>query len=227
MQKMINEIILILIILPFYRIYSDVTSPGLTTRLSKYASDINNKLLHQSQYGMGHFPKVNLNASPTPLINTKTAKMRMPVTVRIAQPDAIRYSSQEKHKILNMVCHPETPNSPNVVQALREISLKRHASREDVTSELVKKQRTDGIYSEELETLEEMTQKRTRDESSKSDEEISPSHMSARPIKRSKGQSCNDILNSFSSSVHVLSGVKRKASKFLSFEHIIPILYLL
>lgn len=169
---------------------------------------------------MGHFPKVNLNASPTPLINTKAAKMRMPVTVRIAQPDAMRYSSSERHKMLNMVCHPEN-KSPNVVQALREISLKRHASREDVTSELVKKQRTDGIFSEELETLEEMTQKRARDESSKSDEEASPSHLSSRPLKRSKAQSCNDILNSLSSSMHVLSGVKRKASKSSPFQGLI------
>lgn len=193
-----------------------MTSPGLTTRLSKYASEINNKLLQQPQYGMGHFPKVNLNPTPTPLINTKTAKMRMPVTVRIAQPEAIsNLSSSERRKILSKTCHSDSQiSSPNVVQALREISLKRHASREDVTADLVKKQRTDGIYSDELENLEEMTQKRARDESSKSDEELSPSHSSSRPLKRTKGQSCNDILNSFSSSVHVFSGVKRKASKF-------------
>lgn len=165
---------------------------------------------------MGHFPKVNLNASPTPLINTKAAKMRMPVTVRIAQPEAIRYSQSERHKMLSMTCNSDSQvSSPNVVQALREISLKRHASREDVTSDLVKKQRTDGIYSDELENLEEMTQKRARDESSKSDEELSPSHSSSRPLKRTKGQSCNDILNSFSSSIHVFSGVKRKASKYI------------
>lgn len=196
------------------KVYTDVTSPGLTTRLSKYASEINNKLLQQPQYGMGHFPKVNLNPTPTPLINTKTAKMRMPVTVRIAQPEAIsNLSSSERRKILSKTCHSDSQiSSPNVVQALREISLKRHASREDVTADLVKKQRTDGIYSDELENLEEMTQKRARDESSKSDEELSPSHSSSRPLKRTKGQSCNDILNSFSSSVHVFSGVKRKAT---------------
>ncbi|XP_051172159.1 nuclear pore complex protein DDB_G0274915-like [Leptopilina boulardi] len=195
------------------KVYTDVTSPGLTTRLSKYASEISSKLLQQPQYGMGHFPKVNLNASPTPLINTKTAKMRMPVTVRIAQPEAIRYSPSERRKMLSMTCHSDSQiSSPNVVQALREISLKRHASREDVTSDFVKKQRTDVIYSDELENLEEMTQKRARDESSKSDEELSPSHSGSRPLKRTKGQSCNDILNSFSSSVHVFSGVKRKAT---------------
>lgn len=194
------------------KVYADVTSPGLSTRLTKYATEANNKLTHQSQYATGQFPKVNLSTSPMPLIIAKSTKMRTPVTVRIAPPDANRYLPSEKQKILSEICHLENrATMPNVVQVLREISLKRHASQEDITSELIKKQRTDGTFSDDLETLEEMTQKRPRDDSSKSEEDISPQKRILRPTKRSKIPSCYDVLNSFSSSIHVPSGVKRKA----------------
>ncbi|KAK2583339.1 hypothetical protein KPH14_009338 [Odynerus spinipes] len=186
--------------------YTDVTSPGLTTRLTKYAAEANNKLTHQSQYGTGQFPKVNLNVSPIPLINTKSPKIRGPVTVRIAPPG--------RQKSCVNPCNSKPKKPLNVVEVLREISLKRHASREDVMSDLVKKQRIDSIFVNDVENFEETKQKRGRDESSKSEEEISPQNKNVRPTKRSKTPSCYDILRSLSSSIHVSSGIKRKAADF-------------
>ncbi|XP_043277811.1 nuclear pore complex protein DDB_G0274915-like [Venturia canescens] len=196
------------------KVYSDVTSPGLTTRLTKYATEANTKLTHQSQYGTGQFPRVNLNSSPLPLINAKTGgKTRMTVTVRIAPPETGRNVKYERKQILSEICQAEKKEQQqsSVVQVLREISLKRHASREDVTYETAKKQRTEGVHSEGLENLDEMMQKRGRDDSSKSEEEVSPHGKPLRPAKRSKMPSCHDILSSLSSSINVSSGVKRKA----------------
>ncbi|XP_076663564.1 uncharacterized protein LOC143366389 isoform X2 [Andrena cerasifolii] len=188
------------------KVYSDVTSPGLTARLTKYATEASNKLIHQSQYRVGQFPKVNLQASPVPLINAKSAKTRTPVTVRVAPP--------EKQKFLSDLYNAKgTCDSPLVALDSRELSLKRHASREDVASDLAKKQRTDSIVNTELEAQDEMKQKRSR-ESSKSEEDTSPQNKTARPMKRTKTPSCYDILNSLSSSKHVISGVKRKARDF-------------
>lgn len=99
----------------------------------------------------------------------------------------------------------------SVVQVLREISLKRHASsREDISFDVAKKQRTDD---REM-VLEEIKQKRSRDDSSKSEEELSPQNKSVRPTKRTKTRSCYDILSSLSSSTHVSSGIKRKAGEY-------------
>ncbi|XP_015108873.1 nuclear pore complex protein Nup214 [Diachasma alloeum] len=189
--------------------YTDITSPGLTSRLTKYATEATTKL-RQSPYGTGQFPKVNLSSSPTPLINSKTGKMRLPVTVRIAPPDT-RYSPPERQRMISDICQDPPRTPPTVAQVLRDMSLKRHASREDVAAELIKKQRTDGLYGDELENLEEMTQKRAREDSSRSDEDISIDNTSLRPVKRTKKPSCYDILNSLSSSTNVNSGVKRKA----------------
>lgn len=190
-----------------------MSSPGLTTRLTKYATEAKNKLTHQSQYGTGQFPKVNLYANPIPLLNAKLTKMRMPVTVRVAPPDVTKYSPPERQKILSNVCHTENRSPTSVVQVLREISLKRHASTDDVSFDIAKKQRTE-YFNEEREILEENKQKRSRDESSKSDEDLSPQSKSVRPAKRTKTRSCYDILNSLSSSVHVPAGVKRKAGRY-------------
>ncbi|KYM93840.1 PREDICTED: nuclear pore complex protein DDB_G0274915 [Cyphomyrmex costatus] len=196
------------------KVYTDVSSPGLTTRLTKYATEAKNTLTHQSQYGTGQFPKVNLYANPIPLLNAKLTKMRMPVTVRVAPPDVTKYSPPEKQKMLSNVCHMENRSPTSVVQVLREISLKRHASTEDVSFDVAKKQRTE-FFNEERETiLEENKQKRSRDESSKSDEDLSPQSKSIRPAKRTKTRSCFDIINSLSSSAHVAGGVKRKAVDF-------------
>ncbi|KYM81845.1 hypothetical protein ALC53_07637 [Atta colombica] len=196
------------------KVYTDVSSPGLTTRLTKYATEAKNKLTHQSQYATGQFPKVNLHASPIPLLNAKLTKMRMPVTVRVAPPDVTKYSPPEKQKILSNICHMENRSPTSVVQVLREISLKRHASTEDVSFDVAKKQRTE-FFNEERETiLEENKQKRSRDESSKSDEDLSPQTKSIRPAKRTKTRSCFDIINSLSSSAQVAGGVKRKAVDF-------------
>lgn len=104
-----------------------------------------------------------------------------------------------------------------LLQALKEISLKRHASRDDV-SDLIKKQRTEMSYQDELGNLEEMTQKRARDDSPKSDEDVSSDYKNLRPKKRTKTPSCNDIINSLSSSIHVFSGTKRKAG-MLQFDY--------
>ncbi|XP_072758217.1 uncharacterized protein [Anoplolepis gracilipes] len=197
------------------KVYTDVTSPGLTTRLTKYATEAKNKLIHQSQYGAGQFPKVNLYANPIPLLNTKSTKMRMPVTVRVAAPDVTKYSPPERQKILSNICHTENRSPRNVVQVLKEISLKRHASTEDVNFDVAKKQKTDSFFNEERELiLEENKQKRGRDESSKSEEDLSPQNKSVRPAKRTKTRSCYDILNSLSSSKHVATGIKRKAVDF-------------
>lgn len=192
-----------------------MTSPGLTTRLTKYATEAKSKLIHQSQYGAGQFPKVNLYASPIPLLNAKSTKMRMPVTVRIAAPDVTKYSPPERQKILSNICHAENRSPTSVVQVLKEISLKRHASTEDVSFDVAKKQKTDNFFNEERElVLEENKQKRSRDESSKSEEDFSPQSKSVRPAKRTKTRSCYDILNSLSSSMHVATGIKRKAGKY-------------
>ncbi|XP_070153597.1 uncharacterized protein [Polyergus mexicanus] len=197
------------------KLYTDVTSPGLTTRLTKYAREAKSKLTHQSQYGAGQFPKVNLYAGPVPLLNAKTTKMRMPVTVRVAAPDVTKYSPPERQKILSNICHTENRSPTSVVQVLKEISLKRHASTEDVSFDVAKKQKTDSFFNEERELmLEENKQKRGRDDSSKSEEDLSPQSKSVRPAKRTKTRSCYDILNSLSSSVHVATGVKRKAVDF-------------
>lgn len=192
-----------------------MSSPGLTTRLTKYATEAKNKLTHQSRYGTGQFPKVNLHAGPVPVLNTKSTKMRMPVTVRLAPPEVARYSPPERQRLLSNIRHAPSKSSTNVVQVLREISLKRHASREDVTFDVAKKQRTEDLFDEETEmVLEETKQKRARDDS-RSEEELSPQNISIRPAKkRTKTRSCYDILNSLSSSVHVSSGVKRKASEY-------------
>ncbi|XP_014474473.1 PREDICTED: nuclear pore complex protein Nup214-like [Dinoponera quadriceps] len=198
------------------KMYADVSSPGLTTRLTKYATEAKSKLTHQSHYGTGQFPKVNLYANPVPLLNTKSTKMRMPVTVRLAPPEVARYSPPERQRILSNIRHtPNNKSTTNVVQVLREISLKRHASREDVTFDVAKKQRTEDLFDEETEmVLEETKQKRARDDS-RSEEELSPQNISIRPAKkRTKTQSCYDILNSLSSSIHVSPGVKRKAIDF-------------
>ncbi|XP_043498581.1 nuclear pore complex protein DDB_G0274915-like [Polistes fuscatus] len=189
--------------------YTDITSPGLTLRLTKYAAEANNKLTHQSQYSAGQFPKVNLHASPIPLINTKFTKIRGPVTVRVAPPETTKYSPQERQKILSDICQSENKSPSSVVQVLKEISLKRHASREDVTTDIVKKQRTDNMLINEVDNFEETKQKRGREESPKSDDDNSSKNL--RPTKRSKTPSCYDILRSLSSSIHVATGIKRKA----------------
>jgi len=137
----------------------------------------------------------------------------MPVTVRVAPPDVTKYSPPERQKILSNVCHTENRSPTSVVQVLREISLKRHASTEDVNFDVAKKQRTEFFNEEREMILEENRQKRSRDESSKSDEDFSPQNKSVRPAKRTKTRSCYDILNSLSSSVHVAAGVKRKAGR--------------
>ena len=138
----------------------------------------------------------------------------MPVTVRVAPPDVTKYSPPEKQKILSNICHMENRSPTSVVQVLREISLKRHASTEDVSFDVAKKQRTE-FFNEERETiLEENKQKRSRDESSKSDEDLSPQTKSIRPAKRTKTRSCFDIINSLSSSAQVAGGVKRKAGRY-------------
>lgn len=193
-------------------------SPGLTTRLTKYATEAKSKLNHQSQYATGQFPRVNLHAGPVPMLTTKLTKLRMPVTVRVAPPDAVKYSPPERQKILSNICHTENKSPTSVVQVLREISLKRHASREDISFDMAKKQKTEGFFNEEREmALEEIKQKRTRDDVSKSEEDLSPQNKS-RPAKRTKTRSCYDILNSLSSSIHwtpvVATGVKRKAGKY-------------
>lgn len=197
-----------------YRVYTDVSSPGLTTRLTKYATEANNKLTHQSQYGTGQFPRVNINASPIPLLNARATKMRMPVTVRVAAPDVIRYSSPERKKMLSNICHMENKSPTSVVQVLRDISLKRHASGDDVTFDVAKKQKIDSLFNEEQEVPQESRQKRCRDDSCTSEDDFSPRNVSIRPAKRTKTPSCYDILNSLSSSIHVTPGIKRKASKY-------------
>lgn len=199
-----------------YRVYTDVSSPGLTTRLTKYATDAKSKLNYQSQYSIGQFPKVNLQANSIPLLNPKMGKMRMPVTVRVAPPDVAKYSSPERQKILTNICHIENKSPTSVVQVLKEISLKRHASTEDVSFDVAKKQKTDSFFSDRRETiLEENKQKRSRDDS-KSDEDLSPQNKSIRPAKRTKTRSCYDILNSLSSSIRGdgTTGIKRKASQY-------------
>lgn len=142
-------------------------------------------------------------------------KTRMPATVRVAPSHTIRYSPPSKQNILSNVRHSDNScSSPSVAQALREISLKRHASREDVAFDPAKKQRRDIVASKEFEVQDETKQKRSREESLKSEEDISPqSNKIVRPTKRTKTPSCYDIINSLSSSKHVVSGVKRKASK--------------
>ncbi|XP_046479364.1 uncharacterized protein [Neodiprion pinetum] len=193
--------------------YSDVTSPGLSTRLAKYATEANNKLTHQSQYATGQFPKVNLSVSPLPLINMKNVKVRTPVTVRIAPPETSRYSPPERQRIISDICKAENRAPQSVVQVLREISLKRHASRDDVSLDLAKKQRTEDIYEDNLDDLVEMTQKRTREDSPNSEEEEDLlRNNQLRPVKKTKTPSCFDVLNSLSSSNQYSSGIKRKAS---------------
>ncbi|XP_046743532.1 nuclear pore complex protein DDB_G0274915-like [Diprion similis] len=194
--------------------YSDVTSPGLSTRLARYATEANSKLTHQSQYATGQFPKVNLSVSPLPLINMKNAKVRTPVTVRIAPPDTSRYSPPERQRVIADICKAENRGPQSVVQVLREISLKRHASRDDVSLDLAKKQRTESIYEDNLDDLEEMTQKRSREDSPNSEEEEDLlRNNQLRPVKKTKTPSCYDVLNSLSSSnQYSSSGVKRKAS---------------
>ncbi|XP_011497188.1 PREDICTED: putative GPI-anchored protein PB15E9.01c [Ceratosolen solmsi marchali] len=201
------------------KIYTDVSSPGFTTRLTKYAAEANNKLTHQPQYGTGQFPKVNLHASPTPLLSPKIARARIPVTVRVAPPEIINYSPtdshshQERHKMFPNNSGPELKEStscPNIDPVLKKISLKRHASREDML-DIAKKQRAEKMYYGQLENLEEMMQKRSRDESMTSEDDLSPQSKTQRPTKRSKASSCHDILHSLSSSLNVFSGVKRKA----------------
>nr|XP_033202147.1 putative GPI-anchored protein pfl2 isoform X1 [Bombus vancouverensis nearcticus] len=198
------------------KVYNDVTSPGLTARLTKYATEASNKLAHQSKYRVGQFPKVNLHASSVPLINVKSMKTRTPTTVRVAPSHTIRYSPPSKQNILSNVRHSDNScSSPSVAQALREISLKRHASREDVAFDPAKKQRRDIVASKEFEVQDETKQKRSREESLKSEEDSSPqSNKIVRPTKRTKTPSCYDIINSLSSSKHVVSGVKRKARDF-------------
>ncbi|KAK1127676.1 hypothetical protein K0M31_003172 [Melipona bicolor] len=198
------------------KVYNDVTSPGLTARLTKYATEASNKLTHQSKYRVGQFPKVNLHANAVPVINVKSMRTRTPVTVNVAPSHAARYSSPSKQNILSNLCHSDDSySSPNVAQALREISLKRHASREDVISDFAKKQRRDVVPSgKEFEIQEEVKQKRSRDDSLKSEDDTSPQSKIIRPAKRTKAPSCYDIINSLSSSRHVVSGVKRKARDF-------------
>jgi hypothetical protein len=191
--------------------------------LTKYAAEANNKLTHQPQYGTGQFPKVNLHACPTPVLSPKIARARIPVTVRIAPPEIINYSSadshahQERHKMFSNSSGSELKESascPSVDSVHKKMSLKRHASREDVL-DMAKKQRAEKMYYGQLENLEEMMQKRARDESITSEDDLSPQSKTQRPNKRSKASSCHDILNSLSSSLNVFSGVKRKASKYL------------
>lgn len=186
-------------------------------RLTKYATqvDANSKLTHQPQYGTGQFPKVNMHANPIPLLNAKLRKMRLPVTVRVAPPDIAKYSPPERQKILSNICHVENKSPTSVVQVLREISLKRHASMEDVSFDVAKKQKTESFFNEEREmVIEENKQKRGRNDSSISDEDLSPLSKSLRPAKRTKTRSCYDILNSLSSSIHVPVGIKRKAGEY-------------
>lgn len=191
-----------------FRTYTDIRSPGLTSRLTKYAAEANTKLIHQSQYRSGQFPKINLSSSPIPIVNLKSTNLNTPVKVRIAQPKT-KYSSPDKHKLLSSCKVNKSIKTSSVEQVLREISLKRHASTDDI-SDFIKKQRTD-----ELENFEkEISQKRGRDESSRSEDDISIDKTSIRPIKKTKKPSCYDVLSSLSSSSNMVCGVKRKAELF-------------
>ncbi|XP_076278517.1 uncharacterized protein LOC143208214 [Lasioglossum baleicum] len=197
------------------KVYQDVTSPGLAGRLTKYAAEASNRLTHQSQYQVGQFPKVNLQGSPVPLINAKCIKTKTPVIVRVAPPDAVRYSPSGKQKILSNMCGlDDSLDLESVPYGFREMPLKRHAEREEIAFDLAKKQRTGGIPANEIETLDETKQKRSRDESSRSEEDISPQNKTVRPAKRTKTPSCYDILHSLSSSRNLVSGIKRKARDF-------------
>nr|QGW50407.1 sensory neuron membrane protein s1 [Chouioia cunea] len=197
------------------KLYTDVSSPGLTTRLTKYAAEASNKLTHQTQYGAGQFPKVNLNATPAPLLSPKVARARIPVTVRVAPPEIINYSPVDTHHDRSSSSSSqelkESLSFPSVNKSMKKLPLKRHTSREDIMLDLAKKQRFERIYDGELENLEEMMQKRTREESTASDEDESPQSIHERPSKRPKASSCHDVINSLSSSMSVYTGIKRKA----------------
>ena len=72
------------------RTYGDVRSPGLSSRVARYAED-SKMLTHQKQYsGPGQFPLVQLDHSASRLPILSYHKLRrsvhIPVTVRIAPP---------------------------------------------------------------------------------------------------------------------------------------------
>ncbi|XP_014217516.1 nuclear pore complex protein DDB_G0274915 isoform X2 [Copidosoma floridanum] len=198
------------------KLYTDINSPGLSSRLTRYAAQANSSLIHQSQYGAGQFPKVILNASPIPVLSPTAVKSRMPVTVRVAPPEISNYvssdnsSQQEKSKTYESMDVRESRSCPNVVQVLKKMAVKRQASRDDIMLDLAKKQKSDQEYEDQLENLEEIMQKRARDEST-SDGEPSPQSNNQRPSKKQKSLSCHDVLHSLSSSNNVFAGTKRKA----------------
>lgn len=71
------------------RTFGDVSSPGLSSRVARYAED-SKMLTHQKQYsGPGQFPIVQLghSASRSPISYHKLRRSgHIPVTVRIAPP---------------------------------------------------------------------------------------------------------------------------------------------
>lgn len=74
------------------RTYGDVSSPGLSSRVARYAED-SKTLTHQKQYsGPGQFPLVQLDHSASKLPILPYHKFRrsvhIPVTVRIAPPQS-------------------------------------------------------------------------------------------------------------------------------------------
>lgn len=135
------------------------------------------------------------------------------------------------------------------LQALKDISLKRHASRDNLTVDLSKKQRvdmvmgnlgakrtrddslttsedqssldavkkpkTDTAWVDELGNLEEFTQKRTRNDTSRSDDD-SMSERSYRQTKRSKVLPGPNIESSCSSTINSNFDDNRKSGMLLS-----------
>jgi len=85
----------------------DVTSPGFSSRVARYASENAKTLTHQKQYsGPGQFPLVQLDhsASKLPVISSRKRQRSVcsPVTIRIAPPQSsdTRYSTWNKFTIL-------------------------------------------------------------------------------------------------------------------------------
>jgi hypothetical protein len=102
------------------RTLGDVSSPGLSSRVARYAED-SKTLTHQKQYsGPGQFPLVQLDPSASRLPVLSYNKLRrsvhIPVTVRIAPPQSsdARYTTWDNFTLLAcLACFLSTRSTEN------------------------------------------------------------------------------------------------------------------
>ncbi|XP_021920770.1 nuclear pore complex protein Nup214 isoform X2 [Zootermopsis nevadensis] len=203
------------------RMFGNVSSPGLSSRVAHYASEDAKILTHQKQYsGPGQFPLVNLDHSASKLpVHFPRRDQRIvhsPVTVSIARPQSSDMRYMSKSQNLSGSSLEEQDSSKSVLEVLKEISRKRiHAQLDENEDDTVKRQRKgDGQIIADHGSIKQQLQddmalgKRAREESPNQNE-TSP-HPLQQQNKRTRN---NEISSSLSSSRNLLNQLKTSTKR--------------